>query len=454
MRIRLSSPISINELRSLFGYCKEKKDFSITYVCTDTRELCEGDLFIGVSGKNFDGALFTDTANDMGAFTLSTSESATVKAATSDDVLSILIKHFKSKLSHLIYTVAITGSVGKTTTKELLLSLTGKRFKAHANHKNYNNLLGLFHTVLTAPEDTELLIAELGMNAPGEIKAMAKLLTPDIAIITNVGSAHVGMLGSRKEIANAKLEICDGLNDSGITVIPYGDQALKTAKNNFTFSADNNSANAFFIPLKLDSGGTLFDFYSRGKVVCGCRFHIPGEHNFRCLMGAFSAAMLLGIPLRELSSGLNLLTPDILRPTILNLGDHTVYNDSYSSSPEALYETMRMLTLYKQPLSAVIGDMLELGDKSAYYHRNAGKYAAKFGYRKLYLVGKYARHIAEGAIAFGIKKENIHINSDNDDLAITLDAIDKGYDGEIILVKASHRTGLDRLIKMMMERWT
>ena len=206
--------------------------------------------------------------------------------------------------------------------------------------------------------------------------------------------------------------------------------------------------------MKLDSDGTLFDFYSHGKAICGIKFSIPGEHIFSCLMAAFSTALLLGIPLRELSSQINKLTPDILRPTMLELGKYTVYNDSYSSSPDALRETMRMLTLYDRPLSAVIGDMLELGTSSASYHRDAGRDAARLGYKKLYLVGSDVRHTAEGAIACGIKKENIHINKDINDLESTINAIEKSYDGEIILVKASHSTGLDRLIKMMIERWT
>ena len=171
-------------------------------------------------------------------------------------------------------------------------------------------------------------------------------------------------------------------------------------------------------------------------------------------MGAFSCSVLLGIPLRALSDSLEHITPDILRPTLLQLGNHTVYNDSYSSSPEALFETMRMLTLYNKPLSAVIGDMLELGEKTAYHHRIAGKDSARLGYKRLYLIGSNSRHTAEGAMIGGIKKENIHINNNINDLNATLDEIDRTYDGEIILVKASHKTGLDRLIKMMMERWT
>ena len=390
----------------------------------------------------------------MGAFTLSTSNEATVKATSSDEILSRMIVYFKAKLSELKYTVAITGSVGKTTTKEILFALTKDRFKVHASYKNYNNLVGLFHTVLSAPKETELLILELGMNAPREIAQMSILISPDVAIITAIGNAHVGMLGSREDIARAKLEICEGLKDSGTTLIPLDEPALESAKSKFTFSMHKNSANAFFIPLRLDSGGTVFDFYSRGKAICGCKLAIPGEQNFQCFMGAFSCAVLLGIPLRYLSDMLPKLTPDILRPTLLQLGNHIVYNDSYSSSPEALVETMKMLTLYNKPLSAVIGDMLELGDRSAYHHRNAGKAAASLNYRKLYLIGSNSRHTAEGARIGGIKKENIHINNNVNDLEATLDSIEKSYDGEIILVKASHKTGLDRLIKMMMERWT
>lgn len=454
MRIKLSEEITLNDIRALFGYCAQEYNPVITHVTTDTHEINKDDLFVGISGKKFDGSDFTDIANNMGALTLTTDDNATVKASSANDILHRLITFFKSRLTNLKYTVAITGSVGKTTTKELLYALCRKKYKTHASYKNYNNLVGLFHTVLSAPTDTEVLIAEAGMNSRGEIKELSELLTPGIAIISALGNAHIGMLGSREQIACAKLEICDALKDTGKTVIPYGEPLLNSAKNKFTFSMTDNQADAFFIPLKFDSDGTLFDFYSHGKAICGIKFSIPGEHIFSCLMAAFSAALLLGIPLRELSSQINKLTPDILRPTMLELGKYTVYNDSYSSSPDALRETMRMLTLYDKPLSAVIGDMLELGASSASYHRDAGRDAARLGYKKLYLVGSDVRHTAEGAIACGIKKENIHINKDINNLESTINAIEKSYDGEIILIKASHSTGLDRLIKMMIERWT
>ena len=454
MRIKLQTAVKLSEIAELFVKRNFNNDADISYVSTDTRELFPNDLFVGILGESYDGASFTAIANSIGAYTLAVNKDATIEAKSSDEILSRLIIYFKEKLTSLKCCVAITGSVGKTTAKELLCAICKHKYKTHASYMNYNNLTGLFHTVITAPDDTELLIVEMGMNSPGEISLLSSLINPNIAVITTVGSAHVGELGSRENIARAKLEITDGLLEGGKTVIPYGEPLLKRAKGKFTFSMSSPEADAFFIPLKLDNGGTLFDFYSHGKAVCGCRFNIPGEHIFSSMMASFAAAVLMGLSPREISSSLQNIKPTLLRPTFLTLGTHTVYDDTYSSSPEALYESMKMLTLFGKPTVAVIGDMLELGDSSAKLHRKAGKLAAELGYKRLYLIGEHVRHTREGAIAFGIKPENIHINKDISRLSDTLLAIDKDYGGEIILVKASHKMGLDRLIKMMKERWT
>lgn len=450
MRIRLTSPLYLSDIANTLRCEYSGNDRLIYYICTDTRETYAGDIFIGIKGKSFDGADFTDEAHAKGALVISERKNADICVDSVNDALLILIGLFKVRLKRLKYTVAITGSVGKTSTKEMVGALLSERYKTHSTKENFNNLVGLFHTVLSAPDDTEALICELGMNHKGEISMLSSAINPDIAIITNIGTAHIGNLGSREAIAAEKLSVCDGMDD-GICIVPFDEPLLASAKNKYTVSVGNQGADLCVIPLRESAKGTDFDAYTKSRAFLSKKLFIPGRHMLTSFSYALVASLLLDINDEELDTALTKIDEGILRPKFRTIGKFTVYDDTYSASPEATVEVIKMLKLYKKPICAVLGDMLELGRKSASLHRGLGKCAARLDCKRLYLIGTYAADIAEGAIKGGMKKENIHINKDVSRLDITAEAIKKKYKGEILLIKGSHALHLEKLTKLLEE---
>ena len=185
--------------------------------------------------------------------------------------------YYKSLLKDLKHTIAITGSVGKTTTKNLLSAMLNTCYKTHSTFENYNNYLGVAHTVLSAPKKTEVLIIEAGMNHKNELSKISKAITPSISIITNVGSAHIGNFNSRGEIAEAKLEICEGMSD-GITIVPFEEKLLSNAKSKITYSLIDNRANSYLTPLEVTVSGSTYNLKTDNFNLYNRKTTLVGEH--------------------------------------------------------------------------------------------------------------------------------------------------------------------------------
>ena len=450
MRIKLSIPLLLSELSLVVSDNKISSDIKIEYISTDTRELFTGDLFIAIKGENYNGVSFLDDANEKGAYTLATDKRATLITNDTNNAILKLITYYKSKLSSLKHTVLITGSVGKTSLKEFLYKLCSSKFKTHSTYKNFNNIYGVMHTVLSADKDTEVLIAEVGMNNKGEISPISSALSPDIAIISNIGSAHIGKLGSREEIALAKLEICDGLRN-GITIVPEDEPLLSGAKNPHLVSTNPECYHTLVFPLSITKQGSRFDFYSEGAFIKDLYLKIPGAHILKTFTLALAAAVKLNIKEKEIKDTLKNIDDTILRQKLIKYGDFFIYDDSYSSSYEALAETVKMLLLYKMDISCVLSDMLELGKSTEEIHYKAGRMLAELGVKKLFLTGEFKEFYMQGAIDAGMNKENIHINNVYDNYLSLANLIKKNFHGKILLVKGSHKTELSTLVKKLTE---
>ncbi len=450
MRIKLSVPLYLSEISIAVNGCGVSEDHLIEYISTDTRELNLGDLFIAIKGERYDGLNFISEAKEIGAYTLGESDEATIFTENFYCAILKLISLYKSRLSSLKHTILITGSVGKTSTKELLYSLIKSCWKAHATYKNYNNIYGVMHTVLSAKIDTEVLICEVGMNKEGEIAPISKALSPDIAIITNIGTAHIGELGSRENIARAKLEACEGI-DRGITIIPANEPLLKNAKNKHTVAL-TPGADTLLIPLSLTDEGSYFDFYSGGIFLKNQFLKIPGEHILNSLSLALAAAIKIKTPINNLKEALKSIGKGILRQQMININGLLIYDDTYSSSYEALIATVKMLKLYKKEISVVLSDILELGEYSDEVHNKCGAELARLGVKRLFLCGNNSDKYKDGAISGGMKEENIHINNIDESYISLKEEIIKYYSGEILLIKGSHKTNLSRLIDTFKEK--
>lgn len=450
MRITLQIPLTLKEIATALEIdAKAYGEAKINAISTDSRVTEKGDLFIPLKGINADGEAFVGEAKRKGAYVLSSLyEGADFKTQDTSTALLKIAGYYKGLLNNLKYTVAITGSTGKTTTKNILSALLAHNFKEHHTHENYNNLIGLGHTLLSAPKDTEILICELGMNHPGEIAPLSKALRPDVAIITNIGSSHLGNLGTRENIAKAKLEILCGMKSQKL-IGPHGEKLLE--KNvSYTFSTDDDSADCYLNPIKEDEHESVFDICSKRISITSQRISIPGRHVLKALAASIGAIETLELDSMDIGKAISGLTQSLARGRFITAGRYTVYDDSYSASPEAVISDFELSMLWQKPKSCVLGDMLELGTSSIYIHSIMGKKVFEYGFEKLFAFGRYALHIANGAHLAGMPKENIFVNTDISSPEITARQIKENAEpNNIILLKASHAIHAERLIPLL-----
>lgn len=447
MRTSLIKPILLSEIGKWCGAKLLTEDSYITGISTHSSEVSDGDLFVALNGENFNGEEYIAEAVANGGKVLSSGCELTSLSTDSprDALLKIAAEYKRRILKNIRLTVAITGSVGKTTVKEFTRRILVKGFNVHATEKNFNNEIGLAFTLLSTPENAEILVCELGMNHLGEIYALAKALEPDIAVITNIGNAHIGNLGSREMIAKAKLEISESPKLNTL-FIPYGEPLLSAAPHSLTVSETDSAADFFINEVSLTEKGSKFDFYVNKKRCLSSQCAIAGRHILSSLAYAISIGYLLGIAPSEIENSISCITEGSLRQKFQRIGMYTIYNDTYSSSPEALTATIDMLTLKREKCSAVLGDMLELGNKTEEFHRMIGRYVCERGFSKIYTYGQYGNFIAEGALSVGMSEKNIFTNPDSCAPKKTAEQILRSYSGGILLIKGSHALGMERII--------
>lgn len=393
MRIKLGMPLMLSEIAHMVGEEKPPLDTEITHVSTDTRELKSGDLFIPQSG----GEIYLDDALKLGAVIL-----------TKRNFLFEFARGYCKTLPYILYRIGITGSVGKTSTKEMLKSILEKHFKVHANEGNFNNHIGMPMSILSAPPDTEILIMEMGMNHMGEIRILSECLRPNIAVITNIGTSHIGNLGSRENIARAKLEILIGM-DSGVLFVPYDE------------------------PL-LNSHPSVINVYSKSTKAMD-----------RNMLMAVSVAEFIGVTKPDLSN----ISTDNIRQKMIFKKSHLFLTDYYNSSYESvatLIESAKEQEKYPRR-ALVLGDILELGEYCRDIHYRVGKLVRPSDFEHLFLFGEYAEFIYHGALENSFDKDKIFINSDLTRPDITAEQIKANCDeNELILMKASRGVRLERIL--------
>ena len=443
MRISLDSPLDIREICDALhtqapGSALGK---AIMAISTDTREAIDGDLFIALDGDNASGEDYVSEAISKGCIAISARHrEGVISVKNTSDALLALAKLYKSNLN-IKHTVAVTGSVGKSTTVKFLSRILSKKYKVHSTAGNFNNHIGVPLTVLSAPADTEILVVELGMNHRGEISRLSKCIEPTLGIITAIGSAHIGNLGSREEIALAKLEIQDGMKD-GSLLLPYGELLLSSVKN-AKYVARESSLSSFSLNRETDTSYTLLSEYGS---ISGISFFDTRSHLVDDLALCISASQMLGLSKDEIISGVNAINESDIRQRFIVLNGYTVFDDSYNSSLESVIADLVYIKSLGKPTGAFLGDVLELGDMSAEIHARIGKEAARIGIDHLYLYGRYADEIARGALSCGMKRQSIFINTELSSPEISVRHIKENHlTNEIILFKASHKLRLDKI---------
>ena len=385
-------------------------DLTVKHVFTDSRNPDPGALFIPLVGERFDGHAFLNEALEGGAagcFTQRERESYLpgkfyIKVGSTQKALRDLARHYKQKFR--IPFVAVTGSVGKTTTKDMVAAVLGERFKVLKTEGNFNNEVGLPLTLLRLNSNHEICVVEMGMNHFGEIEYLSSIVEPDVAVITNIGDSHIENLGSRENILKAKCEICPHMDPKkGYVILNGDDPLLEPLRASLPFqSVLVGTAEG------LDYRATGVESDGEKSVRCHVRtprsgfdVEIPalGNHMLYPTLTAAAVAEHFGMTGGEIARGVLRFAPTKMRMNILKRGDEiTILNDAYNANPQSMRAAVEVLSKsggdYK---IAVLGDMFELGPFAPTLHAGVGAYLGKAGIDCLVAVGELARHIYDAA---------------------------------------------------------
>ena len=449
MRIRLEIPLTLKDIAfGMKGDIQCQDNPTIEYVSTDSREIKPGDLFIPLMGDHFNGENYVSDILSKGCFAVSEKNAkAHIRVENTRAALLNFASFYNKTLPYILYRVGITGSVGKTTTKEFLKILLSAYYKTHANEGNLNNEIGLPLSLLSAPLDTEALILEMGMNHRGEIGRLSKCLCPNAAIITNIGSSHIGNLGSKENIAKAKIEILEGMT-GGKIYVPMEEKLLQNIENKATISLDNKYAD-FYLASKNDE----IIIYKNGYEYITERFAFKEKHLQKCLLFACALATDIGVQPAILSQAISSISKHNIRQTMFSAQNYLFYADFYNASPESIlasFDSIKNIEI-KGKKHLLLGDVLELGEMSEEIHYKIGKSIPKDLFAEIFLFGDFAEQTMSGAISAGFLKSKIHTNPLLHRPDITAMQI-KTYcsKGDLILMKASRGIKLERVLSYFM----
>lgn len=444
-------PISLLQLASLLNAKLIGDDVSFEAVSIDSRTLERGQLFIAISGKNFDGHDYVASAEDKGACAaivekqqagISIPQLIVVNARLALGQLGALNRQaFQGKI------VAITGSSGKTTVKEFVASILSNEGKVLATQGNLNNELGVPLTLLQLSQEHQFAVIEMGASAVGEIKYSVALVRPQVAVLTNASNAHVGKFGGLNNIIEAKGEIIDGLAEDGIAVLNLDDPSFYIWQNRakprkiISFAKQNNAADFYASQLTRNRNGCHSFTLHSPKAELEIKLNVLGQHNVANALAAAAAGYALGINMAAIKNGLNsLLAVKGRTNTLLALGGARIIDDSYNASPESVKAAIDLLSEFDGNKVLVLGDMGELGAWAEEIHQQIGEYArGKVDF--LYAVGPFTIFTAR---AFGDKAKHF-INKD--ELVKALSVHDDV--NTIILIKGSRSMGMESLISTL-----
>jgi len=455
--------ISIAELSSACGGLTVPTnggDFKINSVCTDSREAGEGVLFCAMRGERVDGHDYIGKAFELGCRCSlcekvpdNTDFEGAAFAVVKDTVKALNAFAIAYSENRKYKAVAITGSVGKTTTKEFIATVLpeGKTYKTKGN---YNSTIGLPLSVLEIPAETEFAVLEMGMSGRGEIELMSNTAHPDIAVITNVGTSHLEHLGTRENILAAKLEIVSGMSENGVLLINGDDDMLKSIDVGVKTMSVGINAPADFraVNIRSDISGMRFDIDTVNGTVKDVFIPTVGNHNIYAALFAYAVASLSGVSDGDVKNRLSEFEKPKMRQNIFDVGGITIIEDCYNASPESMRAALDVLSIISAERGgartvALLGNMLELGENTAALHRGVGEYAAEKGIDKLFTFGDLALNIAIGA---NIKDTVCMTDISEHGLAanILLGTLKKG---DILLVKASRGVAAEKIIEILRE---
>lgn len=464
---------------STAGEPVDQRPFSSVVV--DSRQVTPGALFVALKGQKHDGHDFVLDAFVKGA-RAALVERVPADAATStaarplplvqvrDTLVAIqdLARYWRERLGFSV--VGVTGSVGKTTTKEVVASLLGRRFRVLKSEGNLNTDIGLPLTLLKATPSHEVIVLEMGMYALGEIRSLARIAKPDVGVVTNVGPTHLERLGSIERIAEAKGELVEELPQEGLAVLNFDDERVKamasrTAAKVAYYGLDPRAN--FWAEAVQSRGlqGIEFDLRYRKSAECPghgaedespalhsppeeewvhVRMPLLGLHSVHAALAATAVGNYLGMPLEEIAAGLHEVSSSLRLIVEAGLNGSTIVDDSYNASPASSLAALNLLTELEGRKVAVLGDMLELGSYAEEGHRMVGRRAADVA-DLLIAVGTLGAIIGQEALACGKSPETVFLAQTNEEAVQQLKTLLRP--GDCVLVKGSRGMRMEEIVE-------
>ena len=427
-----------------------------TGVSTDSRKIAPGDAFFALKGPNFDGHAFVKEVIAKGASVVVVDNEECLKGLASTacaivvgdtlKALGALASHVRGL--HRIPFIAITGSAGKTTTKEMTASILSVSRNVLKTEGNKNNLIGLPLTIFRLEEAHEAAVVELGISEDWEMERLVAICRPDISLITNIGRGHLQTLGSLEGVAKAKGPIFSLLPAHGVKAVnlddPWVVKAAGTGGQRVTWSAKDKKADVFIEDSSAEAGlaGARASYIVRGKRI-SVKFSAPGLMNGVNGAAAIAATLALGVPLEHMVEGLQSWAPVKGRMGLIKSGGLTVIDDTYNANPESMGSALRTLKGASGRKVAVLGDMLELGDASEAEHAGVGKLAAELGVDVLVAIGSSSATTAEGARKAGLK-DVFSFGTKRNALELLKRIL---HEGDTVLVKGSRGVALEEVVE-------
>ncbi|MCD6417983.1 UDP-N-acetylmuramoyl-tripeptide--D-alanyl-D-alanine ligase [bacterium] len=448
-------PEQLGKIAKILGGRLEPAEAERVYaggVCTDTRMLSPGDIFIALEGER-DGHNFVMDAYSKGAIAAIVSRDVQIpipQIIVSDtlEALGNLAMEYRKAIAPRV--VAITGSVGKTTAREMIAVALKTRFSVHSAKKNYNNLIGLPLSLLDMKENTEIAVVELGINQSGEIERLVEIAIPDVGVITSVAPVHLEGLGSLDKIAEEKFKLATMISPDAPVFVNADSQVLldvakKHERKVITYGIDSDA--------EFRAENISFEDGRPHFTVGDARFELKllGRAPIYAALAAVAVAKIFDIPEPIAAEALRTFQPREHRMNLFDCGDIKILDDCYNSSPAALEEALKTMSFIKaKGKIAVLGDMLELGKDEKKYHREVANMLEKYAIDEAILFGKLMKSAFDEARKNGFSDVKLF----EDDFAEARDYLLKTVRaGDLILIKGSHSMEMERFVKALVENF-
>ena len=434
-----------------FGVIRSASNREAKGIVLDSRRVEPGFVFVATVGEKVDGHRFIPEVFEKGAIGVICEKEPEelpgpcIVVKDSFAALRAVAEFYRQQMPVPI--VGITGSVGKTSTKEFIAAVLSQKYKVHKTQGNFNNEVGVPLTLLAMPEDTEAAVVEMGINHFGEMHRLSEMVKPDLCVMTNIGQCHLEFLGSRDGILKAKSEIFDFMNPDGCVCVNGDDDKLVTVENvhgkrpvRFGFSKEND-----IYADEIESRGL---FGSTAVIHAGSMHFpvsvpLPGAHMVMNALAATAVGLQLGLTAEQIAAGIASVQAVSGRSRVIQAGGLVLIDDCYNANPVSVQAAIDLLGLAFGRKVAVLGDMFELGEKEKELHAQVGTYAAEHGVDCLICAGSLSESMYSAAKEAGLK-EVYHLK-DRDALLAALGGILKP--GDSVLIKASHGMGYEKIVQ-------